>query len=78
VHVNPFIQHRGLALLFNPLDQALKREVALPLYYTGLTNTARIREKEGAAKTFKLDREFSVRVPVEIPANGYTWLVIEP
>ncbi len=78
VHVNPFRQHRGLALLFNPLDHALKRQVSLPLYYTGLTDTAHILDQEGAAKTFHLDREFNVRVLVEVPANGYTWLVIEP
>jgi hypothetical protein len=49
----------------------------VPLYYTGLTDTARIREQEGAAKNYPLDRECKVRVPVEIPANGYSWFIIE-
>jgi hypothetical protein len=31
----------------------------------------------GKPKTFKLDREFNVQVPVTIPANGYSWYVIE-
>ena len=49
----------------------------MPLNYTGLTDTAKIREQEGEPKTCKLDREFIVRLPVTIPANGYSWFVIE-
>jgi hypothetical protein len=55
----------------------VRRTLKLPLYYTGLIDTAKIREKEGKTKKFTLDREFNVSLTVNIPANGYTWYVIE-
>ncbi|MHB9005582.1 MAG: hypothetical protein ACYDC1_01475 [Limisphaerales bacterium] len=77
LHVNPALKEKGLAMIYNPLSEPVKRTFTLPLYYTGLTDTARIREREGASSVFTLGRDFTVRVPVEIPARGYTWLVIE-
>jgi len=77
LHVNPAGKEKGMLLVFNPLDQEVTQTLDIPLYYTGLTETARIREQEGTTQTFKLDREFKVKLPVTIPANGYTWLVIE-
>ena len=77
LHVNPALKEKGLAMVYNPLSKPAKRTLRLPLYYTGLTGTARIREHEGAPASYKLHREFVVQVPVEVPANGYTWFVIE-
>lgn len=77
LHVNPANKEKGLLLVFNPLDEVVHKELAVPLYYTGLTGSARFREQEGAAKKFMLDREFNVRLPVTLPANGYNWFVIE-
>jgi hypothetical protein len=77
LHVNPALPPRGLAMAYNPLAEPVRRTLRLPLYYTGLTDTATIREQEGQPKAFTLDREFNVSVPVTVPANGYTWLVIE-
>ena len=77
LHVNPSLPERGLAVLWNPLPEMVEREVTLPLYYTGLSERARVRERDGAAQILLLDREYAVRVPVELPAGGFTWLVIE-
>jgi hypothetical protein len=77
LHVNPKLKEKGLAMVYNPLPETAKRTLRLPLYYTGLTGTARIREREGASKAYLLDREFNVQVPVEIPARSSIWLVIE-
>ena len=55
----------------------MKKELTVPLYYTGLTATAKIREQEGKPATLKLDREFNVLLSVTIPANGYSWFVIQ-
>jgi hypothetical protein len=77
LHVNPANPEKGMLLVFNPLAEPVAKPIDLPLYYTGLTDTATIREQEGAPKKFKLDREFSVRLPVEIPANGHSWFVVE-
>ncbi len=77
LHVNPNGKEKGMLLVFNPLDEAVVQELTIPLYYTGLTSTASIREADGAASVYKLDRDYQVRIPVDIPANGYTWMIIE-
>lgn len=77
LHVNPELKEKGLAMFFNPTNEDLVREITLPLYYTGLTKTATIREQEGKAKTYKLNREYEVKLSIHIPANSYNWIVIE-
>jgi hypothetical protein len=77
LHVNPQLKHKGLAVVYNPLNSAVERRLKLPLYYTGLTTTARIREQEGKARRYRLDRQFQVEVPVKVPSRSMTWLVIE-
>lgn len=77
VHVNPNLEEKGLAMLFNPLDHDITRTINLPLYYTGLTNSAQIRDGEGKSKKYKLNRDYSVDITITIPAGGYKWLVIE-
>ena len=78
MHVNPHEKEKALALFFNPLDTPVTRTITLPLYYTGLSRKARIREQEGKPKTYALDASKSVRLTVNIPARGYTWYVVEP
>jgi hypothetical protein len=77
LHVNPSGKEKGMLLVFNPLNHEVSQTLEIPLYYTGLTNTAKIRVQDSALQTFKLDREFLVNLPVKIPANGYSWFVIE-
>lgn len=77
LHADPDGKHKGLAMLYNPLTTPVTREIALPLYYTGLDKQANIREKEGALKKYPLNREYEALVKVTIPAQGYTWLVVE-
>lgn len=77
LHVNPTLPEKGLAVFYNPTDKELTREVVLPLYYTGLTKTAKIRVNDGRAKSVSLARDFSVRVQITVPAQGMTWLVVE-
>jgi hypothetical protein len=77
MHVDPKGKEKGLIMLFNPTSETIDKEIALPLYYTGLTDKARIREEEGNAVEYSLNRAFEASVKVQIPANGYTWLVVE-
>lgn len=55
----------------------MKKELALPLYYTGLSDTAQIRVEAGKGRTVKMERNYDAKVAVEIPAGEYTWLVVE-
>jgi hypothetical protein len=77
LHVNPNLKEKGLAMVYNPTDKMIKRVISLPLYYTGLTEAAWIREREGKPKKYKLDREYNVQLEVIVPARGYNWFVIE-
>lgn len=77
MHVDPYGNEKGLAMFFNPTDKDITRKIQLPLYYTGLTNKAMIREKEGKAVSYNITRNYTVNLEVKIPANGYTWFVIE-
>lgn len=77
LHVNPQLKQKGLMMLYNPTTVPITRIIKVPLYYTGLSSTAKIREKEAALKTYNLSRDYGVEMKVTIPANGYTWFVIE-
>lgn len=77
MHVAPAGKEKGLAMFYNPTDKEMTRDIQLPLYYTGLAKTARIREQEGKPATYTLNRDYTVNLTVRIPARGYTWYVIE-
>jgi len=77
LHVNPQQSTKGLLLLYNPLQQAITRTITVPLYYTGLTKTARIRQQGGAAKTYTLNRNYNIQITVTIAAESYTWFTLE-
>ena len=63
---------RAIASLFNPLANVVKRNVSLPLYYTGISGAAEIAVGDGAAFSLvKLDAGCRAYVEVEIPANGW-------
>ncbi len=77
MHVNPNLKQKGLVMVFNPEDKEMVRDIKLPLYYTGINTTAKVSVGEGKAKSYKLNRDYSITVKITIPANSYTWLVIE-
>ena len=76
IHVNPELKEKGMALFFNPTNQTLSQTIKLPLYYTGHADEVNIQEKEGKTVNYKLARDYSVELEVEIPANDSTWFVI--
>jgi hypothetical protein len=77
MHVSPILKEKALVMLYNPLKQKVRRSIKLPLYYTGLQKIAAIREKENKPVSYLLNRDYNVFVTVEIPAESYTWLVVQ-
>lgn len=77
LHVHPGRPRCGLAMIYNPLPEPVRRNLTLPLYYTGLTEAASIRQEEGPRRRYELDRYHQASVEVEVPAHGRTWLLIE-
>lgn len=77
LHVNPEQKEKGLMMLYNPTKEKMVRTIKVPLYYTGLTTLARIREKEGSVKSYKLNRDYTVDFTFAIAPESYSWFVIE-
>jgi hypothetical protein len=77
LHVNPQLERKGLAMVYNPLDRQVSKQLKLPLYYTGLTRIAKIREQRGKGMKYRLDREYNVEIPINAAPNSATWFVIE-
>jgi hypothetical protein len=77
LHVNPGLSVKGLAAVYNPTGSEIARDWTLPLYYTGLTAEARVKERDGPARTYELDRSFRISVPVRLAPRSWTWFTIE-
>jgi len=77
MHVNPAGKEKALIMLFNPTEEVMRKELKIPLYYTGLSLEARISIEGKLPKTYPLNREYETNLAVDIPANGYIWIVIE-
>ena len=77
LHVNPTLKTKGFVLLYNPLNEKITRIITLTLYYTGITTTALVREKEGLARKYTLDRNYTIKLTVSIDPESYTWYSIE-
>ncbi|MFV0271997.1 MAG: hypothetical protein ACK5HZ_10065 [Macellibacteroides fermentans] len=77
MHVNPKLKQKALISVYNPLDIKVEKEIRIPLYYTGLTDQALVKEQDSNGKLYKLNRDYSITVKITIPAKGYNWYVIE-
>jgi hypothetical protein len=77
LHANPKLKHKGMLIVFNPLDVDVTRTIPINLYYTGLTKTAVIRKPEGNSEIYTLSRQYTIDVPVTVKAGGFTWLLVE-
>jgi len=77
LHVNPGLEYKGMLVVFNPLKKPVDRTIRVNLYYTGLTDTARIRREEQESETCRLARDCTVDIPVKIGPESFTWFVLE-
>ncbi|HTN77943.1 MAG TPA: hypothetical protein VL096_21980 [Pirellulaceae bacterium] len=76
LHVNPQGQEKALAFFYNPLPEAIEREIRLPLYYAGLGDTALASFNGEPATEVTLDRAQIATLKVKIPAGGRTWVLL--
>ncbi len=77
LHVDPNLETKGYALLYNPSGEEIKRTISLPLYYTGLSESASISIGEEPPSSYTLSREYEVEIEVSIPANGSIPILIK-
>lgn len=77
MHVDPQQKRKAFISVYNPLDTPIERKITVPLYYTGLTDRATVREKDASPKTYTLARDYTIQLSISIPARGYNWYVVE-
>jgi hypothetical protein len=77
LHVNPKLDHKGMLLVYNPTSEPITKSLHVNLYYTGLSQQARVKEKDGDARVETLNRDYSIDLPVTVQAKGMNWFVIE-
>ncbi len=77
LHVNSQLQTKGLLMLYNPLKEKITKTIFVPLYYSGLTTTALVREKENGFKKYILNRNYEIELRFSIEPESYTWFIIE-
>ena len=77
LHVNPYLDNRGLAMVFNPTTQHISRNLTLPLYYTGITSKALLtQEGKEPGRVYTLDGDYSISVPLDMPGKSITWYLV--
>jgi len=78
LHVNPQLEQgpKGMLLVYNPTEKKLTRALNVNLYYTGLTDSAEIREQDGEGLKVQLQRDYSIELSVTVEAGGMNWFVV--
>jgi hypothetical protein len=77
LHVNPALPEKALLMVYNPLDRKVEKTLVVPLYYSGLSDSAKVSERDGAPREVPLDREYHATLPITLPPRGVTWFVFE-
>lgn len=79
IHVNPKLESGevGLVMVFNPTALHVVEPLQVPLYYTGLSKTAKITGSDGTTTTYGLDRHYNVVLDLDLPPKSIAWFVVE-
>jgi hypothetical protein len=77
LHVNPQHEEKGLLMIYNPLNQPVKKYFKVNIYYTGLSNSALIGENDGPFSKYSISRDYNVIIPVNVAANSQSWYIIK-
>jgi hypothetical protein len=77
LHVSAKLKNKGFLSLYNPLSVPITREIKVPLYYTGLTDRVNVSQEGMTGKIYRLERDYTVKLKVTIPAKGYTWYLFQ-
>lgn len=77
LHVNPQLETRGLAMVWNPTAKPLEQELTFPLHYTGIRGEAKISIREGRKRTVSLDAQHRVRLRLKLEPREAISIVFE-
>ncbi|MBN2652285.1 MAG: hypothetical protein JXR63_07875 [Spirochaetales bacterium] len=75
-NVNPFIDEKGLLMVFNPTDKKITKNLKVPMYYTGIRDSALvINSKKSTETRLKVNNHFELELFLEIEPRETTWFV---
>ncbi|GAA5222024.1 DUF1349 domain-containing protein [Membranihabitans marinus] len=77
LHVNPYGEEKGLVMVYNPLEQPIRKTIKVNAYYTGLDDVVNVTEDDGETYELSLDRSYNLELPIDIPARGYQWFILK-
>ncbi|MFT3747304.1 MAG: alpha-galactosidase [Agriterribacter sp.] len=77
MHVNPQLPIKGLIMLYNPLKEKITRTIQLPLYYTGLTQTATLNKEGKQKQAVQLNEKHEAAFTFTLEPESYTWYLIK-
>lgn len=78
VMISPEGKERAMVMLFNPLKEKIVRRISIPLYYSGLTETAKLALPDGTSRTLQLNRRYEIQLDVTLEAGSYWWGILMP
>lgn len=76
LHANAQVKEKGLLMIYNPREETVTRRLTIPLYYTGLHGSARVRIGD-SAHTVKLDARQNAGIDVTVPPRGHLAAIFE-
>ena len=81
MHVNPFLEEKGLIMVFNPLSSDIVSDtLRVPIYYTGLAESASVNlvDSSGKIVSYEVDRNGNIHIDMSgMKALGIEWYVIK-
>jgi len=76
-HANPNLKEKGFLMIFNPTQAAIRKDIRISLYYTGLTTEAQLIDENGMSTTLRLDRDYTVTLHVDVPAGEEIYFAVK-
>jgi len=76
LHVNSTLREKGMLVVYNPLERAVRKTLRVNVYYTGLHEHVTVTGPDGIDRVLAVHRDFTVDVEVEVPAGGMSAYVL--
>jgi hypothetical protein len=76
LHVDPQGAEKGLLMVYNPLNEPIKRKIKVDLYYTGLKNRAKLTDKNGKVSTLPIASDNKAWIDIDVPAKSQVWYIL--
>lgn len=77
LHVNPQGKEQGLLMVYNPLEQEIRKKIVVPMYYTGLRKACQVSCNGGDFRTIGMAQGSWISLDVTVPARSQSYYVFK-